>query len=86
MVDFIVSCFAPNFNGESDDRFIKWDNDNSCCAILNVDGSCLSTLVRADFGGVIQNNVGFYLSDFFFDIFMTLLTSCILSFMPSIRV
>jgi len=32
--------------------------------ILNVDGSCLGTPIRAGFGGVIRNNHGFYLSGF----------------------
>jgi len=32
--------------------------------VLNVDGSCLGTPIRAGFGGVIRNMAGFYLSGF----------------------
>ncbi|XP_024633938.1 uncharacterized protein [Medicago truncatula] len=32
--------------------------------ILNVDDSCLGTPLRADFGGVIRNHAGIYLSGF----------------------
>jgi len=49
---------------EQVERFITWNNDNYSCTILNVDGSCLGTPVRADFGGIIWNNAGFYLSSF----------------------
>lgn len=64
MIDSLISCFTPNCNSQLVDRFIKWNNGNHYCAILNVDGSCMGTPVRAGFGGVIRNNVGFYLLDF----------------------
>lgn len=48
----------------SDEIFIKWNNGNHSVVILNVDGSCLGTPLRAGFGGAIWNYVGFYLSGF----------------------
>lgn len=48
----------------SDDTFIKWNNENHSGIILNIDGSCLGTPLRASFGGVIRNDAGFYLSSF----------------------
>jgi len=64
MVDALISCFATNSNGQPVDRLIKWNNGNHSCAILNVDGSCMGTPVRAGFGGVIRNYARFYLSGF----------------------
>ncbi|XP_024634605.1 uncharacterized protein [Medicago truncatula] len=43
---------------------VKWNQNNNHCHILNVDGSCLGTPIRAGFGGIIRNNVGAYLSGF----------------------
>jgi hypothetical protein len=64
MVDSFMSSFATNPRMVSDHIFIKWNNGNHSCVILNVDGSCLGTPLRAGFGGVIQNDAGFYLSGF----------------------
>jgi hypothetical protein len=35
------------------ERFVKWNCNNHMGSILNVDGSCLGTPIRAGFGGVI---------------------------------
>jgi len=64
MVDSFKSCNAHVTNVIHNDRFIKWNNGNHSCAILNVDGCCLGTLVRVGYGGVIRNYAGFYLSRF----------------------
>jgi len=64
MVDSLISCFTSNCNSQLVDHFIKWNNGNHSCAILNVDGSCMGNPVRVGFGGVIRNNGGFYLSGF----------------------
>jgi len=64
MVDSFISCFATTPIIVSDDIFIKWNNDNHSAVILNVDGSCLGTPLRAGFGGVVRNDAGFYLSGF----------------------
>jgi hypothetical protein len=37
---------------------------NHSGVILNVDGSCLGSPVRASFGGIIKNDLGYYLSVF----------------------
>jgi len=65
MVDSFKTCFASNLITVSDDIFIKWNNDNLSGVILNVDGSCLGTSLRAGYGGVIRNVAGFSLSGFF---------------------
>jgi len=46
------------------DRHIRWNNNNFDCAILNVDGSCIGSPVRAGFGGLIRNSAGFFLASF----------------------
>jgi hypothetical protein len=43
---------------------VKWKNSNYSGVILNVDGSCLGSPVRAGFGEVIRNDSGYYLSGF----------------------
>ncbi|MCI35860.1 RNA-directed DNA polymerase (Reverse transcriptase), partial [Trifolium medium] len=48
----------------SADRFIKWNNNNFSCTILNVDRSCLGSPARAGFGGIIRNTFGYYLTGF----------------------
>ena len=64
MVDSFKSCYAVITNVIHTDRFIKWNNGNHYCAILNVDESCLGSLVRAGYGGVVRNYADFYLSGF----------------------
>jgi ribonuclease HI len=46
------------------DRLTKWNNNYHSSIILNVDGSCLGSPIRAGYGGVLRNNAGFYLSGF----------------------
>jgi len=46
------------------ERLVKWNCQNHFGAILNVDGSCLGSPIRAGFGGIIRNSHGFYLSGF----------------------
>ena len=64
MVDSFSHCFMINSHVVQVERFIRWINDNYSCTILNVDGSCLGTPVRAGFGGITRNNVVYYLSGF----------------------
>jgi len=45
-------------------QFTKWNNNNHSCVILNVDGSCFGSRMRADYGGILRNYAGFFLSGF----------------------
>ncbi|CAJ2635885.1 unnamed protein product [Trifolium pratense] len=64
MVETFKNCFTITSNGGSVDRFIKWNNNNFSCTILNVDGSCLGSPTRSGFGGIIRNTFGHYLAGF----------------------
>jgi len=64
MVENFKICFSVNSNTMLGDRHIKWKNSNHSCIILNTDGSCLGLPIRAGYGGIIRNSVGFYLSGF----------------------
>jgi len=64
MVGNFKVCFKPTYNDTLDTRFIKWNNNNFSSVILNVDGSCLGSPIRAGFGDVLRNYAGFYLSGF----------------------
>ena len=61
--DSIKQAF-PSHQNVHLERHIRWNNDNFECSILNVDGSCIGTPVRAGFGGLIRNNAGYYLTGF----------------------
>jgi ribonuclease HI len=43
---------------------LMWNNNNFNCAVLNVDGSCLGTPIRAGYVGIIRNSAGFFLTGF----------------------
>jgi ribonuclease HI len=60
----IIETSFQKTNGSNLDRMVKWNQDNHQCHILNVDGSCMGSPVRAGFGGVLRNNAGLYLSGF----------------------
>ncbi|KEH33338.1 hypothetical protein MTR_3g435920 [Medicago truncatula] len=64
MVETCKACFNPISNVASQDRIIKWNNNNHSSIILNVDGNRLDSLIRVRFGGVSRNNDGNYLSGF----------------------
>jgi len=46
------------------DQWIRWNNNNFNYHILNIDGSCLGTQIRAGYGGLIRNNAGLFLKGF----------------------
>jgi len=46
------------------DRMVRWNSNNYNCCVLNVDGSCLGTPIRAGFGGIIRNSAGLFLTGF----------------------
>ncbi|MCI06679.1 S-like ribonuclease, partial [Trifolium medium] len=64
MVETFKNCFSHASNVSSADRYIKWNNNNYSCTILNVEGSCLGSSARSGFGGIIRNAFGYYLARF----------------------
>ncbi|XP_024629919.1 uncharacterized protein [Medicago truncatula] len=60
----IIKTFQQSDRTAILERLVKWNCQNHSGSILNVDGSCLGTPIRAGFGGFIRNNHGFYLSSF----------------------
>jgi ribonuclease HI len=64
MVDTLKACYPSISNTTDEDQFIKWNNNNHSCVILNVDGSCLGSPIRAGYGGILRNDAGFFLSGF----------------------
>jgi hypothetical protein len=64
MVETFKNCFSPAFNDGLVDRYIKLNNNNYSCVILNVDGSCLSSPISSGLGGIIRNTFGQYLAGF----------------------
>jgi len=46
------------------DRMVHWNNENFSCNVLNVDGSCLGTPTRAEYGGIVRNSAGLYFSGY----------------------
>jgi len=64
MVDTLKAC-DPSISYTTDEgQFIKWNHNNHSCVILNVDGSCLGSPIRAGYGGILRNDAGFFLSGF----------------------
>jgi hypothetical protein len=60
----LTSCVSSHSTTTTEDILVKWNNNNHFDVILNVDRSCLKSLVRVSFGGVIRNNSGYYLLGF----------------------
>jgi ribonuclease HI len=56
--------FQKDGSCNNQNRVVKWNCNNHMGSILNVDGSCLGTPIRAGFGGIIRNTHGFFLSGF----------------------
>ncbi|KAK2403585.1 hypothetical protein QL285_053005 [Trifolium repens] len=54
----------PASNDRLVNKYIKWNNNNYPCTILNVDDSCLGSPVRYEFDGIIRNTFGRYLAGF----------------------
>jgi len=64
MVYTLKACYTSIYSTTDEDQFIKWNNNNHSCAILNVDGSCLGSPIRARYGGILRNYAGFFLLGF----------------------
>jgi len=62
--DIIINTFSSDEVVAQTTCFVKWDNNNHHCHILNVDGSCLGSPARAGYGGIIRNNAGGFVSAF----------------------
>jgi hypothetical protein len=65
MVDTLKACYSSTSNIVDEDQFIKWNNNNHSCVMLNVDGSCLGSPTIAGYGGILRNYAGFFLSGFY---------------------
>ena len=59
-----IDASFQTVSANHEDRTVRWNNENFSCHVFNVDGSCLGVPIRADFGGIIRNSAGFYLSGF----------------------
>jgi len=57
-------CFVVNSNVILGESHIKWNKNNHSCTILNTDGSCMGSPIRAGYGGGFRHSVGYYLSGF----------------------
>jgi len=64
MVDTWKVSLTSSRNSVIEDKYVKWNHNNHFNVILNVDGSCLGSPIRAGYGGILGNNAGFYLSRF----------------------
>ncbi|PNY16740.1 S-like ribonuclease [Trifolium pratense] len=60
MIQTFRNCFSSTSNNGLVDRYIKWNNNNYYCVILNVDGSYLGSLTRSGFSGIIRNTFDFF--------------------------
>ena len=63
-IDVITNSFPYIASSAIDNCYIKWNNNNYSCAILNVDENCHGTPTRTGFGGILNNNSGFFLASF----------------------
>ncbi|XP_024628612.1 uncharacterized protein [Medicago truncatula] len=63
MVDVIEAAFQF-VSVLRPERLICWNNNNYRGTVLNLDGSCLGSPIRADYGGIIRNYAGFFLAGF----------------------
>lgn len=59
-----MSAFFNTVITPSPDRFIRWNNNNLQCSILNVDGSCNGDPIRSGYGGILRDHTGSYISAF----------------------
>lgn len=62
--DTIKKSFQSDSDLATSDRLVRWNNNNHLGHVLNVDGSCLGSPIRAGFRGLIRNSAGFFLSGF----------------------
>jgi len=63
-IEVIKASFSSTSFVVTVDRYIKWNDNNASCVILNVDGSCHGIPVRTSFGGILRNYAGLFLSGF----------------------
>ncbi|KAK2455163.1 hypothetical protein QL285_002643 [Trifolium repens] len=64
MVEIFINYFSFVSTDMLVDRYIKWNNNNYYCFILNVDENCFDSPVRSGFDGLIRNTSGNYLVGF----------------------
>jgi len=61
--DILAETFRP-VPIQQTDITMRWNNNNCNCTVLNVDGSCLGSPIRAAYGGIFRNSAGLYTSGF----------------------
>ncbi|KAK2434396.1 hypothetical protein QL285_019553 [Trifolium repens] len=64
MVETSKNCLSFVSDDRLVDRYIKWNNNNHPCAILNVDANCLDSPIRSGFDGIIRNTFDDYPAGF----------------------
>jgi ribonuclease HI len=64
LVETISSAFHSAATAPPPDRFIRWNNNNLQCTILNIDGSCSGDPIRTAYGGILKDHSGSFISIF----------------------
>jgi len=66
-VQNVVATIETRLHSEAihhPERMVCWNSSNYNCFVLNVDGSCLGTPIRAGFGRIIRNSASLFISGF----------------------
>jgi len=64
LIEVITNCFSPTPPITIVNCYVKWNNNNLSCAILNVVGSCHGTPLKTRFRRVLHDNLGLFLVGF----------------------
>ncbi|XP_024636165.1 uncharacterized protein [Medicago truncatula] len=64
LTEEIRSAYDVSASTPSLDRYIRWNNNNHHCTILNVDGSCNGAPIQTGFGGTLRTHAGRFISGF----------------------
>jgi ribonuclease HI len=63
-VDDIETAFHSAAPVQHSEQTVRWNSNNANCVVLNVDGSCLGSPIRAGYGGILRNPAGFFIEGF----------------------
>jgi hypothetical protein len=78
MMDNLKICFAVNSIVVLGDSHIKWNKNNHLCTILNIDGSCTGSPIRAGYGGFFE-----IVMSIIYQVFLVTIKDHLTSFMQS---